>query len=52
MTMLKPLSIGDLSAVRSGFVARVFCHSPLLMGLAVTCTVTAGLEVLPLVMWD
>lgn len=47
MTMLKPQSIGDLSALRSGFAPRAFCYSPLFVGLAATRTITAGLEVLP-----
>lgn len=36
MTMLKPQSTGDLSALRSGFAPCVFCHSPLLVAQAAT----------------
>lgn len=43
MTMLNSQSIGDLSALQSDFTPHVFCHSPLLMGLAATNSITAGL---------
>lgn len=51
VTMLNSQSIGDLSAVQSGFAPQAFCHSPLLMGLAAINTIPAGLGVLPLIIW-